>query len=205
MTRAYWIAAISVVVLSFQACDPNKMGFRAAGNSPGSGGKSLMLNGGTTTDNPKPTIGLEVAPFAGDGAPLVFLCVAEIRLSEQTIRFDQNKGQPRWLALDPAGTWIESIDVPTGQYQGLEMRLKEECGGRSAIVINSHGEFHIAREMSLHFDGAISVSGSLSNLNLDMGPMIDALSSATTRSEVVSAMVEQVGSCKEGDDDDSHD
>ncbi len=191
-------------LMSYQNCSPQ--GFKFKGQPGPSGEGILQQNGGTTTDNPKPTVSLQVGAFedvvSGAATPEILLCVSEIRFlkadnDQDDVRIDLN-GEKQFIALKPEGTVLDLIDVPVGNYGRIELRLEANCAGASAAVKNSNGEFATSDEVHVRFRGSIANNGNIKRLILDMDQMVEGLAVAKNRSDVEEALTDSEGGC---DDD----
>ncbi len=226
-------ALVAVLVggalMSYQNCS-GPQGFRYKGHpgmmDDGKGG--LFHSGGTTTDNPKPTLTLQVGNFqsvianSSGPAPQIFLCVSEIRFEKATngaddtrIKMDGTMQNPegtdflqgvaderKFIALRPEGTVINSIDVPVGNYQRIELRLRGDCGGVAAAVKNANGEILLREDADVRFSGSIVVNGdNVSRLVLNMDSMVAALANAKNSRDIEDALDDE-GSCSGGDSND---
>ncbi len=192
-----------VGLLSFQNCSPQ--GFKFKGQPGVSSDDGILRhNGGTTTDNPKPTVSLQVGAFA-DAIPSsttgldIFLCVSEIRFekAEDEGRDERLslKGAERFVHLNPSGTVLANLDVPVGNYGRIELRLSDECNDIAASVKNANGEFKSDEEAHVRFSGAIANNGSLSRLVLNMDSMISGLANAKSSGDIERILEESEGGC----------
>ncbi len=190
-------------LLSYQNCSPQ--GFKFKSQPGDSDDKILQQNGGTTTDNPKPTLSLQVGSFAeildaDEPVPQIFLCVEQIRLLKpddddgDDVRIDLN-GENQILNLRPDGTVLDFIDVPVGSYGRVELRLSSDCGGVSAAVSNANGDYAISEEVNLRFRGSVTNNGSIKRLVLDMDQMVTGLVDAKNRNDVEEALTDFEGGC----------
>lgn len=186
-------------LLTYQNCS-GPQGYRYKGSPGMLDGGGLHQNGGTTTDNPKPTVSVQVGSYEDiPNAPQIFLCVAEIRFEKASngaddTRINMASGESRYVNLRPEGTVIQDLDVPTGNYERIRMRLSSSCDGISAAVANANGEFALSESVDMEFSGRIVVSGSLKQLALNMDSMIASLAKAKSARDVQRALEEE-GSC----------
>ena len=196
--KVLMIAGVTALTVSYQACTPG--GFRA--NPARSTDRSQFAafeNGGTTTDNPKPTMSLGVGAFenaiASEESLQIFLCVTEIRFGQNDGRVNVENGL-KMLQLDPSGTLISGqLAVPVGHYDQIELRLQNDCNGLSAVVKNQFGEFKVDQGMDVNFRGNLSINGNLTRLVLDMKQMVAELRTAKNSKDVVEALDVSEGGC----------
>jgi len=200
--NAFVIALITGLTLSYQACSPaDGMRFKHTPGGGGNGGWAPQANGGTTTDNPKPTVTVEVGGFPEEGSSSVNikLCVSKMELrragdgggDEIEVRMT-----PKWITLSPAGTLIDDgLSVPFGNYERIEMNLSSACSGAYATVTNAFGSFAATDDVSMRFSGEVAVAGPGSKLILDMSDMISRSMRAASNAEFQSALADSEGGC----------
>ena len=186
------VIAFAGLPLTYQACSAPVGARTGHGYSLGSSG------GGTTTDNPKPTTSVEVAPFVSEMEMAIQLCVEEIRMrsgddDDERVRIELPPAQ-RLIALNPSGTFLSGADIKPGQYSRIELRLSNSCDGISARKYQGGQNIMINEEFDMRFSGEIRADGSMSRLTLDMGDMIDAIAQAQTPSQLSEALTTE-GSC----------
>ncbi len=124
----------------------------------------------------------------------VLMCVTEIRFYSGGERKDI-EFSPKMIRIDPAGTFLSTINVPVGNYDQIELRLHKDCSGLSASVKNHFGQFNVADRMDINFRGNLTINGNLSRLVLDMGQILHGLAQARNRNEVVRVLEEEEGGC----------
>lgn len=197
----FMIALVTGLTLSYQACSPGDgMRFKHTPGQTG-GGWAPQANGGTTTDNPKPTVTVEVGGFPeeGSGSVNMQLCVDELRFRNDGEDDDHEyrvEFRAKWITLSPAGTLIDNnLQVPFGSYERIDLKLSNDCGGAYATVTNANGTFAATEEVDLRFSGAVTVAGASSKLILDMSNMITAALRATSNSQFQSALSDSEGGC----------
>lgn len=206
-----WIAVfMGASLLAFQNCSAPE-GFRLRNTAVADEGKGEILqqNGGTSTDNPKPTVSLQIGEFAstlppGTAAPKILLCVSEIRFEKLISSPDPNApdstriripDENKLVELKPDGTLIDVLNIPVGNYGRIELRLRADCGGVSAAVTNANGEIQVNSDMDVRFAGSISNNGNLSKVVLNMDQMISRLATATRSRQIERALTDSEGGC----------
>lgn len=193
---------MGVVMFGFQNCSPR--GFQFKGQPGASPQEGVLQNGGTTTDNPKPTVTLQIGAFANidstdNAPPQIFLCISEIRFRKPADDGDdvriELRGERKYVTLNPTGTDLGPIDVPSGNYGRIELRLSEACDGIAAAVRNTHGDFSTDEDTDLRFSGSIANNGNLSRLVLNMDEMVRDLAEAQNANQLERILSESEGSC----------
>lgn len=195
--NTFVIALVTGLTMGYQACSPVAMSSHAkAGATDGKGWAAA--NGGTITDNPKPTLQVEVSNFPADAAALnLKICINEIRFRQDD---DEIRAEftPKFVQLDPKGTVLgEALNIPPGKYDRIELRLSPNCGGLSASATNANGSFDLNSELRIRFAGQVTV-GNSSTLLLGMNSMLSAAAAATNTAGLYLALTESEGHCGGG-------
>lgn len=233
-TRAFVVLTLTGVVCAYQACS-QQAGFArpAAGSSkmgefPGTDylddgkNRSLPSNGGTTTDNPKPTLDVVMAGYDEQSAPVqdVQMCVGKIRFYRATAsfsnafssfadsltsqilsRFGINSGNYVQQDLDgqavqisPGGTVIKNLSIPAGTYAQVDIELEDDCSFGSLTFINGKGRRVTSDDdETLVFTGSITIHPGDPRVLLNLQPLMSALSRADDEDDVEDILAQYDG------------
>lgn len=186
------IASLTVLVLSYQACSDPNAGFK----STHAAGGTVYASGGTTTDNPKPTLTVGIDPFpTTTEGPQILICVTEIRIGKDGSQITVDSA-PKWIELNPKGTLVNpDVRIPPGTYSQMQLRLDDKCNGASIDVINSHGHFEMSKRADLKFSGSVVVDAKANHIDLDMSNIVTALNQVKESEDLEKALEGSSGGC----------
>ena len=171
----------------------------------------LMLagcSGGTTTGNPvtvsvrvvdeqpfawwRPVRNTVLIPEAHAATTNIFFCFKRLRFkfdssgSGGSGNIDLTLGR---VAIDPNGTSLGSVTIPSGVYDRIEIDLENECDGvasrPSVEFTNLNAPFNYSTEdrITVKFDGAFTATENAAvDLNIDL--LIDAMDTVTPADDI---------------------
>lgn len=227
------LAVISVVAVSTLLCFQNcgRSGFQAKSyGSEGTGkGQLDSFGGGTTTDNPKPTVNVVLNQYSAGGVQAANICAKSMSFSannapsvtsiastttastsgsgngngtgnvgsgngnfngngagfdpSQFQFFDSYFAALANLALNPMGTFVNQLVLPSGTYQAIDLVLDPSCGSSLAIN-NNFGSVVSTEPLTLHFIGNLTLAPGDTTLPLNIQPILLALAGAQTPADI---------------------
>ena len=208
--RAILVSTLTAFMLvSFQNCSPPGQTSRDPAST------EIQMNGGTTTDNPKATINVSIMPHSVVSIAEATICVEDVRFRRVT-----NQAQNFWsqmfrsssttndelraagknlarqlagrdISISREGTFIDAFVLPRGDYNVVELVLDDDCeADKSFTLRNATGALSTKDKVTLRFDGNGSISESL---QLNMQPVLEALSQAQSSSEIKRTLEEVRG------------
>lgn len=138
--------------------------------------------GGTTLGNPLTQ--LSTNPFTTTSANFAYrICLDEIV-------FFKTDGTPisepingLFVNLDPTGTILPPVNPPPGDYDRVELRIADTCGGPTTLS-NANGSYSTTDVFAMHFTGNRTVVGDHSPWVLDFQPIVDALETVSRDSKI---------------------
>lgn len=166
--------------------------------------------GGTTTGNPVVVKMEDSQPFAWikkafdalitpayASTSNVKFCFKRLRFKPDSStagsNFDLILGQ---VDINPAGTNLITVSVPSGVYQRIEFDLDKECDGvankPSVSFTNNNGSFSTLDHTTIKFDGNFVVDGS-ETVTLNIDALLDNLELVTNDSQIKTALENATG------------
>jgi hypothetical protein len=160
-------------------------------------GQGCQGSHGTSTGNPlssEPGVALKMAAFSPTAVPgnnvlSLAMCLKRLRFkaasgSSDSGDIDLQLGD---VTLDPSGTLLSSVQIPIGTFDRIEFDLDPSCSsGHSVALTNSSGSFTSTDDMTIRFDGSITITGDQS-VELLVQQIVNALATVTSGSAIKSA------------------
>lgn len=191
----------AAVLVSFQNCSPVSNGSRGP-----AGIEMQQQTGGTTTDNPKPTVQVSIMPHSVAAVGELTICVEDVRFKRESVQtlgghsFRTNsvgdndlrkagkdlarKLRGRDITIVKEGTFIDAFSLPRGDYNVVELILDDECeADKSLTVRTAHGALSTKERVTLRFDGNGRAAGTEA-LQLNMHSILEALTNIQTGGEI---------------------
>lgn len=166
--------------------------------------------GGTTTGNPvtvnmedkqpfawlKKSLDALISPARAATSNIKF-CFKRLRFKPDSVtngsNFDLFLGQ---VDIDPSGTNLLTVSVPSGVYQRIEFDLDKECDGvlnkPSVSFTNNNGSFSTLDHTTIKFDGNFVVDGS-ETITLNIDALIDNLELVNGDTQIKTALESATG------------
>ena len=147
---------------------------------------------GTETGNPSVKLDFSSYTLAANQTLRADLCVFQVRLKK--VGSAENEGNlvsfPKGhVRLDPQGTDLGRLALPSGTYERIDMLLKSDCSTTSSIEIeNNQGLFRSSQPLTLRFLGTIEIPSQGGTLTLQIQPFIQHLQSVTSDLELRSGL-----------------
>lgn len=157
--------------------------------------------GGTGTGNPVTVRMIDNQPFAwlkksfDTVLPSANAAVGNVKFCFKRLRFkpdSSTNGSNFDLAIgevdiDPNGTNLLTLKVPSGTYQRIEFDLENECDGitgkPSVSFINNNGSFSTTDRMTIKFEGIFVVDGT-ETLDLNIDALLDNLELVNNNNQI---------------------
>jgi hypothetical protein len=184
----------AAVLVMFQNCAP-------AGFSSRTPSSETQMSGGTTTDNPKPTIDVMIKPHSVAAIQNATICVEDVKFRKASrLRIFSTEAKAmkkaaadltsrlkgRDITIFKEGTFIDSFELPRGDYNLVELVLDDDCqADKSLTVINAGGAYGAKEHLTLRFDGNGSGGGIL---QLNMQAYLDVLTHVRSNSDIRRAL-----------------
>lgn len=169
--------------------------------------------GGSTTGNPVAPVTLRMVdkqPFAWFKKTLDTLispahsAVSNVKFCFKHLRMKPDSTTPgEDLALElgevdinPNGTNLVTVSVPSGIYREVEFDLVKECDGvlgrKSVTITNNNGTFSTDESMTIKFVGTYTVTDA-GTLTLNIDPLFDALELVATDVQIKNSLEDANG------------
>lgn len=164
--RYFFILIAGLGLVFFQNCGPND------GTDTGDPSVQLELSSYSTQASWVDAF----IPKAFANVNSVSMCIYQIRFKPTSstgnqglnIIFDVNDVQ--W---SPSGTSLGTIQIPEGEYDRVDIMVKDDCGENLSILIqNDNGQFSNDSPLTLRFRGLIEVNSSTDVITLGVAPFI---------------------------------
>lgn len=159
---------------------------------------------GTTTGNPLSTVALRMEdrqplawikkswdsliPPAQAAVSGVKFCFKRLRFKPDSTssgsNFDLELGE---VEINPSGTNLLTVAVPSGVYRRIEFDLDKECEGtiaKPSVIFDRNGTIYSSQEhITIKFEGYYEASGS-GTLTLNVDLLLDALDTVTANNQI---------------------
>lgn len=178
-------------LVSFQNCSPPASSVRTPNSS-----EILQNNGGTTTDNPKPSIDVSIMPHSVAAIGETQICVEDVKFKLVNSHGGSSISISMWIAairlasqlrgrnilVVKEGAYVDAFKIERGNFNLVELILDDDCAADHSLAVrNTYGSFGSKDRITLRFDGTSGGSGSL---QLNMQPMLEALSRAQSAEDI---------------------
>jgi hypothetical protein len=157
----------------------------------------IPLQGTSTTGNPFTSA--RVAQYdsvsGSDTLNSLSVCVSGIVLTDTNSKTTQiSYGNQQEMAVLSAGTNLPSVEIPSGDYTQIQLVLADQCGTQRSIgIMNTQGTFNNAQNISLVFNGQITIDSTPKLITFDVQTIANNLGQATSNSDVVTQATASAG------------
>ncbi len=174
------LSALVSLMLLGQSCGPSK------GTETGDPGVEIYLS--SYSESQGSTMLDLFVPKALATVSNVSMCFHQIRFKKDPSSSDPGEnvnlsaGFSQW---SPAGTSLGIFDIPPGDYQRVDLFLKDECGeDLSLSIVNDNGTFTASSPITLRFRGSFTISADSASLGLVVSPMVGFFNGVTSNDQL---------------------
>jgi hypothetical protein len=185
LRNIFIVASFGLVLSSYISCgNPSQFG---------------RVNGTSTVGNPMTS--LVIAPYTPDGSaqwspfPKAYASVSGLIFCARglTLRPSNSSipdvfvsfGSFMERPIFPGGLDLGSLPIPVGDYVQIKLELSNVCGaGRSLAVANSQGSFQTPVDVSLSFNGSVTVDGLPKTITFSIQSIVNNLDAVNADNQV---------------------
>jgi hypothetical protein len=140
---------------------------------------------GTAGGNPEVRIAIEVAPSTLVGVSSLGFCPKTIRFVPTTGNATDTAINPGDVNVGSVATGVASVVTLTQNYSRVEMDLTANCPStKSVSLVNGNGSFSTGENVTVRFEGQISVSQATKVVRLQFQPILAQLSGVSSNDGV---------------------